>query len=456
MTSDATLVQPNLEATEATTERAEAETPDMSAYGGSYYATTHTGAPERPALRQDIDVDICVIGGGLAGLTTARVAARKGWSVAVLEGKRLAWNASGRNTGFVLPGFGQEADQIVARVGEDHARSLWALSQAGLDYVKKTITENALPGIEPTEGWLHVSKANREKAIADEVELLQRLGGDVEAWPTDKVRERLKSDSYFQAVHYPGAINIHPLNYALGLARLAEEAGARIFENTEALSIDPAGVRKRVVTANGRVRAAHIVLAGNVHLGPVMPSLSDTLLPIHTYVIVTKPLDAAALSAAIDYPGSVSDTDRADNHYRIIGGNRLMWSGRMTVWEGNPGRYVRSLLGDIRRRYPQLPDVEAEYAWGGVLGLTVHRMPQIGEFMPGVWIASGFGGHGLNTTAMAGNMVARAITDGDDRWRLFRPFELVYAGGSAGRIIMQGAYWAHRLVEGGRRWLAKG
>ncbi|ARQ00785.1 NAD(P)/FAD-dependent oxidoreductase [Pseudorhodoplanes sinuspersici] len=420
--------------------------PQDALYGETYFAATAVEMPKRPPLTQDIDVDICVIGGGLAGLTTAYEMARRGWSVAVLESRRVAWNASGRNTGFVLPGFGQSVDKIVERVGPDHARELWTLSQGGVDYVRQTIAESEMQGIAPSEGWLHVSKTDRARQVSDDADLLRSLGADIEVWPERLVRSKLKSDRYFQAIHFPTAFNIHPLNYAAGLAKLAEDAGVRIFEETRALSIDPAGVRKRIETANGRVRAARIVLAGNVHLGELMPEIAQTLMPVHTFVIVTKPL-GATLSEAIDYPGSVSDTDWADSHYRIVGGDRLMWCGRMTVWDAHPRRFGRKLRRDLRNRFPQLADAEIDYAWAGTLGLSVHRMPQIGELSSGVWLASGFGGHGINTTAMAGNLITRAMTEGDDRWRLFQPFELVWAGGRAGRIVLQTAYWGQRKYE---------
>jgi glycine/D-amino acid oxidase-like deaminating enzyme len=445
MAPDATAVQDNGDATvpQGAPQSGSAVDP---AYGESYFAATALDLPAepRPRLTHDLDVDVCVIGGGLAGLTAAREVARRGWTVILLETRRVAWNASGRNTGFVLPGFGQDMETVVARAGIDHARELWALSQAGVDYVRRQSA--GMAGIEPSEGWLHVSKTDRRRELADRAELLRGLGADVEFWPTGLVRGKLKTDSYFQAIHHPTAFNIHPLNYALGLARLAEEAGARLYEETPALGIDPAGVRKRITTPHARVRAAHVVLAGNVHLDGLMPDVARTLIPVRTYVIATRPL-GEQLASVVDYPGSVSDTDGADNHYRIVGGDRLLFAGRMTTWEGNARRFGRRLAADLRRRFPQLADVAADYAWTGTLGLTVHRMPQVGEMMPGVWVASGFGGHGLNTTAMAGDLIARAIGEGDDRWRLFQPFELVFAGGRGGRIVTQSRYWLLRKGE---------
>jgi len=415
-------------------------------YGNSWYAATMVDAPTRPSLSSDLDVDVCVIGGGLAGLTTAREVARNGWSVVLLEAGRLAANASGRNTGFVLPGFGADADKIVARVGFARAKDLWTLSQAGLDYVRKAVRTECVEGVDPQDGWLYVSKKDRTDEFVNAVGMLGELGCEIEGWPTERVRAVLRSERYFYAINYLRALTINPLNYALGLAAAAERDGARIFENTPALSIDPTGVRKRIVTPSARLRANHVVLCGNLRLKPLMPRLAATLVPVTTYVITTAPL-GERLAEAIGYRGGVSDGERADNHYRVVGGDRLMLSGRSTTWLRDPRHYVGALTADIKRTYPQLGKVEVDYAWAGTLGITVHRMPQIGELGPGVWLASGFGGHGLNTTAMAGNLIARAIVDGDQTWRQFTPFELVWAGGVFGRTAIQIRTWMRRLRD---------
>ncbi len=420
---------------------------DTQVYGNSWYAATMVDAPPRSPLSFDLDVDVCVIGGGLAGLTTAREVARSGWSVVLLEAGRLAAGASGRNTGFVLPGFGADADRLIERVGFERTKDLWSLSQAGVDYVRETIAAEGADGIEPQNGWLHVSKTDNSDDFMHHVAELGELGCEIEGWPTERVRAVLKSERYFNAIHYVRALTIHPLNYALKLAAAAERDGARIFENTPALSIDPSGVRKRIVTPGARLRATHVVLCGNVQLGPLMPRLAATLLPMTTYVITTAPL-GEPVAEAVGYRGAVSDTEHADNHYRIVGGDRLMLSGRATAWQRDPQRYVRALTADIKRTFPQLGEVVADYAWSGTLGLTLHRMPQLGELGPGVWLASGFGGHGLNTTAMAGNIIARAIVGGDETWRQFSPFELVWAGGVFGRVASQLRVFIKRAVDG--------
>ena len=290
---------------------------ERAPYSPTWYTATMVPASARPPLTYDLDVDVCVIGAGLAGLTTAREIARRGWSVAVLESHRIASSASGRNDGFVLPGFACSMDRLVSRVGLDHAKALWALSETGVKYVRTTIAEARLPGVAPIAGWLRVSKTDNGDEILDDAQLYGgEFGAEVELWPAERVRDVLRTNHYFHALHLPRAFHIHPLNYALGLAEVAEAAGARIFEDTPALQIDVEGVRKRVVTPAGRVRAPHIVLACSVHLGSLAPRIAGTLVPIWSYTITTAPL-GPRLAAAITYRGGVTDTELANNHYRI-------------------------------------------------------------------------------------------------------------------------------------------
>jgi glycine/D-amino acid oxidase-like deaminating enzyme len=419
--------------------------------GASWYAQRATGAFERPRLTFDLDVDVCVIGGGLAGLTVAREVARRGWSAAVLEARRVAWNASGRNCGFVLPGFGANVRRMVERIGIDRARELWKLSEAGVEYVRAAIRDTGMPGVEPVAGWLDVSKVDSgDELLAIATLLGQEFGAAIEGWPTERVRAALRSESYFHAIHHPAAFHIDPLAYAHGLAHAALAAGAVIFEETPATAIDPAGVRKRVATPKGRVRAAHIVLAGNTHLGSLVPRLADTVLPVTGYVAVTAPL-GARLGEAIAWRGAVSDSRRADHHYRVVGGDRLMWAGGGGFLPRGPRAVARRFQAAIARTFPQLGAVEFEHAWSGSMGFSLHRMPQVGEVIPGLWLAGAFGAHGLNTSAIAGALIAAAITEQDDRWRLFLPYELVWAGGSLGRVVQHVGAWSHGR---GEEWAA--
>lgn len=407
----------------------------------TWYETTQVAAPDRATLTYDLDVDVCVIGGGLAGLTVAREMARRGWSVAVLEAQRIGSGASGRNAGFVSPGFAERPERIVERIGLAQARRLWALSQQGVDYVRETIRETGMRGVIPISGRLSVRRMDDAPGTAMAANLLRELGADVAVWPTAQVREVLHSERYFQALHLRSAFHIHPLNYLLGLAAAAEASGVRIFERTPVIGIDPDGVRKRITTPRARVRAGHIVLAASWGLAPLLPDISSTVLPVASYVAVTAPL-GERLTGAITYRGAVADTRRGGDYYRIVAGDRLLWGGRITTTLTPPRRLTNLIRRDIAAVYPQLASVEITHAWTGVMGYALHRMPQIGEFAPGLWVASAFGGHGLNTTAMAGLLVARAIAEGDDSWREFAPYELVWAGGRLGRAVVQASYWS--------------
>jgi glycine/D-amino acid oxidase-like deaminating enzyme len=388
---------------------------------------------ERSRLSFDLDVDICVVGAGLAGLTVALEAARLGASVAVLEGRHVGWNASGHQLGTVMPGYGLPIGDLIARVGFEDTRELWSLSRQGAELVRATATEELIPGIALSEGVLEVSNVDVGEQL---ISRLQMLGEDfdteVEGWQIDRVRDRLKTGHYFHGVYYPKAFQVDGRKYIHGLAALARRAGARIFEDTPVVNIDASGIRKRIVTPSARLRASHIVLAGNVHLGAPLRRLSETLLPVWRYAAVTAPL-GERLAEAITFQGSVMDSDGID-HFRIVDGDRLMWASPETTWAARPERFAGAIARRIHTIFPQLGPVQITEVWGGAVGQTVHGMPQIGQLRRGLWVASGFGRQGLNTSAMAGQLITRSILWGDERWRLFSPFELVWAGGSTGRV----------------------
>src|SRR5437879_8463889 len=345
-----------------------------------------------------------------------------------------------------MAGYALPISELIARVGFEDTRELWSLSKQGAEYVRATASEQLIPGIALSEGALEVSNVD----VGDQlISRLQMLGEDfeteVEGWQVDRVRAELKTDHYFHGVYYPKAFQIDGRKYIHGLAALARRAGARIFEDTPVVSIDASGIRKRIVTPSARLRASHIVLAGNIHLGAPLRRLSETLLPVWRYAAVTAPL-GARLDDVIAFKGSVADTDGID-HFRIVDGDRLMWASPETTWAARPQRFAGAITRRIRTVFPRLAQrldqelgqglgrgfgqIEMAEVWGGAVGQTVHGMPQIGQLRKGLWVASGFGRQGLNTSAMAGQLIARSILWGDERWRLFSPFELVWAGGAA-------------------------
>jgi glycine/D-amino acid oxidase-like deaminating enzyme len=388
-------------------------------------------APQR--LSFDLDVDIAIVGAGLAGLTVALEGARLGASIAVLEGRHVGWAASGHHLGTVVPGFGLPVADLIERVGLEDARELWALSKEGAEHVRSLATEEMMPGIALSEGALEVSNVDAGEAL---ISRLQTLSGDleteVEGWQVDRVRSELRTDRYFHGIYYPKAFQIDPRKYVHGLAAAARRAGARIFEDTPVVSIDPSGIRKRIVTPSARLRASHIVLCGNVHLGAPLRRLSETLLPVWRYAAVSEPL-GERLAEVIAFKGSVMDCDGID-HFRIVDGDRLMWASPETTWDARPKRFASAIQRRISTVFPRLGKVAIADVFGGAAGTTVHGMPQVGQLRKGLWVASGFGRQGLATSAMGGLLVARSILWGDERWRLFSPFELVWAGGPTGRV----------------------
>jgi glycine/D-amino acid oxidase-like deaminating enzyme len=250
--------------------------------------------PERSRLSFDLDADICVIGAGLAGLTVALEAARLGASVAVLEGRHVGWNASGHQLGTVMPGYGLSIRDLIARVGIEDARELWSLSKQGAELVRANAAEELMPGMALSEGALEVSNVDVGDQLISRLQMLSEdFETEVEGWQVERVRAELKTGRYFHGMYYPKAFQIDGRQYIHGLAALAQRAGARIFEDTPVVSIDSSGIRKRIVTPSARLRAAHIVLAGNIHLGAPLRRLSETLLPVSRYAAVTAPSGAA-------------------------------------------------------------------------------------------------------------------------------------------------------------------
>jgi glycine/D-amino acid oxidase-like deaminating enzyme len=413
--------------------------------------TFHAGLvaprPLRRKLAQDLDCEACVIGGGFAGLWTARALAKRGFEVVVIEAGRVGSGASGRNAGFVGPGYAERLDGLIARVGFEHARELWALSRDGVELVRAAVHGGRIGGAEPVSGHLVVRRKDEERAAHREADRLRRqFDTPVDVWRTREVRGVLHSPHYFQALHFPEAFHINPLALAFGLAEELERAGGRIFEETEALRADLNGVRKHVATSGGRIRAKHVVLASGVPSGRVWPAVTRGVIPVSTFIGVTEPL-GEKLDAAVQFPGAVSDMRRAGHYFRRIAGDRLLFGSGITTRRSVPGGLAGTLAREIGDTFPDLAGAKVEHAWAGTMAYAVHRMPQIGQIKPGVWLAAAFGGHGLNTSAIAGELIASAITEADERWKLFAPFGVVRIGGPLGRIGVQASYWNMRFRD---------
>ncbi len=419
----------------------------MSGHVNSYYAATLEGALDLPRLKTRESADVCVIGAGLAGLSGALDLARLGKSVIVLEANRVGFGASGRNGGFVAAGYAEGIEAITRRVGPEQARELFGLSRDGVRLVEENIARFGITAAQSRPGALQVVRHDDESAFASAPERLQRdFGYDVEYWPTEKVRTCLKSGRYFQGLYDASAIHIHPLNYVAGLAAACIEEGVTVHEATPALRVEERDGGYAVSTAEGEVTSQHVVLCHSTYGRGLHAKLDRAVLPVATYVVATRP-DPDLLDRAIDIQAAIADTRRAGDYYRRLADGRLLWGGRITTQRSEPARLAQLLKRDIVAIYPQLAALEIDYAWAGLMAYATHKMPVIGQLQSGLWVATGFGGHGLNTTAIAGRLIAEAIARGDDRYRLFEPFGMPWAGGPIGRAATQAVYWYYQARD---------
>ena len=429
-----------------------------------HYVQTARNLPEHEPLARNMTADVCVIGAGLAGLTTALELARKGKSVILLESARVGFGASGRNGGFVSASFAESIFAIEARLGLDHARALYRLSTEGVGYVRKTINDHDRnaggdhEAIIQGHGWLKMIRHGDLASLEMRAERLARDYGAVQTvLSRAELGEHVSSERYHGGLLDMAPFHIHPLQYCALVAELASRAGVRIFEHTCVRQVSMKGGiwqvqtgdhRNRQKRGSGRfiVRCSNVVVATSAYGGPVA-SINQSILPVSTYVVSAR---SARFDEAIRFGGCLGDTRRAGDYYRLVGqgaARRLIWGGRITTRQSVPVDLAEKLRRDIQSVYPQLDDLEIETAWAGLMGYAVHKMPLVGRLRDGLWMATAFGGHGLNTTAMAGLLVSSAITSGDDRWRLFEPFGLRWGGGWAGRVATQLEYWRLQAMD---------
>ena len=415
-------------------------------YPRSWYAATAQIPERRPELTGSMSCEVCVIGGGLAGLTLSRELARRGKSVVLLEANRIGWGASGRNGGFVSAGFAENIVNIIKRVGLDEAKALYKLSIEGLDHVRSMIAERD-PTIRMGEGWLVAQRypdADGQRRVS---ELLNReFGQRTIVLDPAETRRLLKSERYFHSRLDPSAFHIHPLRYCLALAAAGEEAGARVFEATRVQRVIDDKRPFQLVTAQGRITANHVVHCMSAHDQHLAGAAGRAVLPVATYVAVTEALGERA-ALAIGTEAAVSDTRRSGDYYRRITDGRILWGGRITTRVSEPKQLAADMKRDMLGVYPQLGHPRMEFAWSGIMSYAIHKMPIVAEIAPGQWAATAFGGHGLNTTAMAGILIARAIADKDTEWRRFMAFGTPWAGGLAGRVGVQLSYWHMQLQD---------
>ncbi|MEJ8796965.1 FAD-binding oxidoreductase [Trinickia caryophylli] len=375
----------------------------------SYYEAT----VERPAfapLRGRHDAEVCIVGGGLAGLCTALGLVERGWrDIVVLDAERVGFGASGRNGGFVFGGFSLDNAALARLLGERDARALYRLTTDAVALIRSRIARYEIACDAVFAGALLADWFGEPRMLEAQRRLMQRTFG-VEWMPVAQaeLQGRLKTQRYRGGLLEPNGFHFHPLKYVLGIARVLAQAGVRIHEHSPATSIEWQGAAVCVSTAQGSVTAPHVVMAGGGYLHRAYRHVERAVLPIATYVMTTEPL-GARLKEAIDCEWAVYDTRFAFDYYRALHDTRVLWGGRISIFE-RPAATVKHLLArDMRRVYPQLADVKIDFAWGGLMSYARHKMPQIGRTPDGVWHATGFGGHGMAPTTAAGELLAAAI-----------------------------------------------
>jgi gamma-glutamylputrescine oxidase len=397
---------------------------------------------------------IGIIGGGLAGLALALGLAERGVGAVLLEAGAVGAGASGRNGGLLSAGFTRGFADLRRRLGEADARELFRLSHAAVGLVEHRIAQGSI-ACRPRHGVLEASWFDRPAALEAEVDEQNRLfGRELCFWPRAQLRQLYRSARYHDGIFDPQAHHLDPLALSRGYARLARAKGARLFEHSPVTQIERPGSGKgwRAVTRNGGVLEVNqLVLATNARSPCLAPRLRRGLMPVNTYIIVTEPLpDTRDLPIRAGY--AVYDDRFATGYYRLLedratGGRRLLWGGRIGLGAA-PADLARRLLADLAQVYPELKGVAVAHAWAGQMGFARHRMPVVAPLAAGLWVTTGFAGHGLNTTTMAGELLAAALADGSDEWRLLAPFGLAWTGGSLGPLAAQALYQRRALEEG--------
>jgi len=293
------------------------------------------------------------------------------------------------------------------------------------------------------EGKFSVSRYPAAESMQQAAARLTKTFHDpVEYLDTEALRSRIHTDRYFDGIFKPRGFQIHPLNYAIALAQQVLLKDGKIFENTPAMKIKPADLSgfQTVITESGRVQANHVILCTSGYDSGLYPPLSRAVLPVSTHVVVTEPLRSHQLDTIHTRCG-IADTGNACDYYRLIDDNRLLWGGKITTARTQPKHLDQEMMAAITDVFPVFSTLKLDYRWSGLMGYCRHKMPLIRQTRDRCWIATAFGGHGLNTTAMAGNLVATAIAENDDRWQDFAAFDLKWNGGPLGQAAVQTSYW---------------
>lgn len=424
-----------------------------SQHAASYYAATARSSAPYPALQEQLSADVCVVGGGLTGINTALELAERGLSVILLEARRIGWGASGRNGGQLIRGIGHDVSGFARYVGQDGVRYL---QQAGIDSVELVRQRIAQYAIDCDLRWGFCELANTPAQFAafkDEQAQLAELGYRHATRLVDAthIGEVVASEQYAGGLIDMGSGHLHPLDLVQGEACAAAKLGVRIFEQSPVLRIEH-GPSVTLHCAHGKVRAQSLVLGCNAHLDELEPRLSGKVLPAGSYVVATERLPEQVAQALIPQNMALCDQKVGLDYYRLTADNRLLFGGACHYSGRDPKDIAAYMLPKVRKVFPQLADVRIDYQWGGMIGITANRFPQVGRLSqyPNVYYAQGYSGHGLNVTHWTAKLLAEGIAVGHSQGLdVFSAVpHLTFPGGKALRspLLAAGMLW-HRLRE---------
>ncbi|CAN5300777.1 FAD-binding oxidoreductase [soil metagenome] len=412
---------------------------DQQLTKNSYYAATVARDRGYPSLQSNVDCDVAVVGGGLAGLSAAIELAGRGYGVVVLEAQQVGWGASGRNGGQVIAGLACEQSTIEAQLGVPAAREVWQMTLEALRLIGERCERFGID-CDWRSGYIGLA-VNERKARELRVwqEHMQRVYAYETQWiaPQD-VPQWIASPRFHSGYHDPLGGHLHPLKYALGLARGAASLGVRIHENSAVLSLEPgmeASSAVRLKTATGSVRASHVLLAGNVYLQGLAPALERRIMPVGTYIVASEKLDPALADSLVPSQSAVCDTNFVLDYFRPTVDHRMLYGGRVSYSTSTPRNLASSMQRRMAHTFPQLRNTKVEFEWGGFVDISMNRAPDFGRLpdagaakvYSNVYYLQGFSGHGLALTGLAGRLVAEAIAGDAERFDTFarirhRPF----------------------------------
>ncbi|GDY25192.1 FAD-dependent oxidoreductase [Agarivorans sp. Toyoura001] len=389
-------------------------------HANSYYAASANLQLDYPQLKGDQQADVCVVGAGITGATTALELASKGYKVILLEGEGAGWGASGRSGGQAIFGWASEQSTLEKLMGKDDAKKMWDLSVEALAVTKANINKHKID-CDWQDGQIHVAIKDRHvtELKAWHEQLSTDYGYDqLEYWNRDKLESQLSSPRYLGGMFDPNSGHLHPLNYTLGLVKAAELAGAEIYEDSKVTKIEH-GSKVSVTTASGSVTCSHVVLACNAYMEGLNSKLESRVMPVGTYICATKPLGEQRIRELIANNMAVCDINFVLDYYRCSGDHRMLFGGRVSYSGIEPRDLAKTMKQRMDWVFPQLADEQVEFAWGGNVGITINRAPHFGRIAPNVYFAQGFSGHGIAATGLAGQLMAESIMATSERFDIF-------------------------------------